>query len=383
MGIRASARVILGAVVSFGMLAMVPGVAFAAQPACGDTLMANTTLTADLDCSAYAGNALTLGKNGIKLNLGGHTLTGYTGDDTNAAVYTERKDTTITNGTIQDAGYSVYLYGAKGTTVSSLTLNAEAIASTKDLGVYVEYGVNNTVSHVTTNGQYYGIFLYGSASNSVSYNTTTADDIGIYSEYDSRDTFSHNTTHAPYGIYNDYSGGSSYLYNTTNGGAGDGMYIDCDDYGPATVIGNTSNNNGDEGIVTYYCYVDPPGAPEPTLVMGNTANGNASYGFYDYYSIGATFTKNTANSNGSDGFYFDYPGDHHITRNVAKHNTDSGIELADNYGIGYGVPADISRNVLKWNDYGIYANYAVPDGVCHGNTIRHNTTDDFFSVNCS
>ena len=129
--------------------------------------------------------------------------------------------------------------------------------------------------------------------------------------------------------------------------------------------------------------MDSPGAPAYSLVKGNTAKGNGHEGFDDYYSIGATFTRNTASNNSGDGLYFDYPGDHHITRNVAKHNGNAGIELADNYGTGYGVPTDISRNVLNANAYGIDAAYAVPNGVCHGNTVRHNTTANFYNVICS
>ena len=384
MGIRASARVILGAVVSIGMLAMVPNVVFAADPACGDVLATNTTLHADLDCSGYAGSALTLGAKAITLNLGGHTLTGYAGDDTYAAVdISGYKDTTVTNGTIANAGYGVYASHANRITLSSLTINAETGAFSDDYGVYMEYSAGSTISHLVVTGPYYGLYLYGNASGAVSNNTLTDDYSGTYTEYESRDTYSHNTTHAPYGFVDYYGGGNSYVNNNASGGISTGFYLYCDSYGAVTVTGNTANNNGDDGIYTEECYVDPPGSPATSLISGNTANGNGSDGFDDYYSIGATFTKNTANSNGSDGFYIDYPGDHHITRNVAKHNIDSGIELADNYGIGYGVPKDISRNLLKWNEYGIYAAYGVPNGVCHGNTVRHSSAANYFSISCS
>ena len=384
MGFRASARVILGAAVSLGMLAMVPGVAFAADPACGDTLTSNTTLHADLDCSGYAATALTIGAKGVTLNLGGHTLTGYTGDDTYAAIdISGYRDATVTNGTIANAGYGVHASHATRLTLSSLAINAETGAFTDDYGAYIDYSASDTISHVTVNGPYYGLYLYGDASTTVSNNTLTADGYGTYTEYDSRDTYSHNTTHAPYGFTDYYTGGNTYLNNNASGGSATGFYLYCSDYGPVTAIGNTANNNGSDGFYTEECYVDPPGAPEYSLIKSNTANNNGGSGFDDYYSIGATFTRNTAKGNGSDGMYFDYPGDQHITRNVASHNVNAGIELADNYGVGYGVPKDISRNVMKFNEFGIYAEYAVPNGVCHGNTVRHSTVANFFNVVCS
>ncbi len=379
---RRFGRAALGLLVAIGMLAAVPAAVFAAQPACGDTLTSNTTLNADLDCSGYAGTALTLGKNGITLNLGGHTLTGVAGDDSYVAVYTEYKNTTITNGTINDAGYGVEVAGTTGTTVSWLTINGDAAAST-DYGVYVEYGANNKFAHLTTNGQYYGMELYQSASNAIKNNTFTADEYGVYSEYETRDSFSNNTAHAPYGFYDDYGGGNSYSGNTASGGSETGFYMDCDEYGHVTMTGNTANNNGGDGFYTSYCYVDPPGAQHYSLIKGNTANGNGDSGFEDYYSVGATFTGNTANDNGDDGFYLDYPGDLHVTNNTAKHNSDSGIEMLDNYGVGYGSPASISGNVVKANDYGIYASEGVPNGVCHGNVVKNNTTSNIHGLVCS
>jgi len=43
----------------------------------------------------------------------------------------------------------------------------------------------------------------------------------------------------------------------------------------------------------------------------------------------------------------------------------------------------ISSNTLKFNNYGIYADFGVPDGLCHGNVIRHNTTAPTVAVNCT
>ena len=74
-------RMALSVILALGVLGAIPGVALAAQPSCGDTLYVNTTLTGDLDCSAYGGTALYMGKKGITLNLNGYTIWGFTGDD--------------------------------------------------------------------------------------------------------------------------------------------------------------------------------------------------------------------------------------------------------------------------------------------------------------
>jgi parallel beta-helix repeat protein len=167
------------------------------------------------------------------------------------------------------------------------------------------------------------------------------------------DVIAHNTAHGTGdGFYDDYGASQQWLNNTANGLGGYGFYLDCDEDGPTTVI-------------------------------GNTANGNGGIGFDDYYSVGATFSGNIAKNNSDDGFYFDYPGDIKINGTIARGNADSGIELADNYGVGYGVPKSISNNTVKGNNYGLYAGYGVPNGVCVGNVITNNTTANVTGANCT
>ena len=43
---------------------------------CGDLIVVDTTLTADLTCPAGTGTALTIDAAGITLDLGGHTISG-------------------------------------------------------------------------------------------------------------------------------------------------------------------------------------------------------------------------------------------------------------------------------------------------------------------
>ena len=364
------------------MLAAVPAAVFAAQPSCGDTLTVNTTLTADLDCSLSTGTALTLGANGITLNLNGHTITGPAGDDSYYGVYTTNNHDTITNGTIQDYGYGVVVSHAKNTAISWLTVIGEDPDS-NDYGIDVESSTNTSIMHNTVSGQYEGTYLYGNAVSTLTANDSTADYAAFYFEYDTSDVMSHNMAHGSYGFLDYYSGGQTYTSNTANGGSQTGFYLYCDDYGHITVIGNTANGNAGDGFYTAYCYDYPPARFVPSVIRGNVANSNGENGFDDYYSVGARFRGNTAKSNGSDGFYMDYPSLQRIVGNIANHNSSSGIELDNNSGSSYGQPVTISTNTLKYNNYGVYADLGAPDGICHGNFIRHSTTAASVGINCS
>jgi parallel beta-helix repeat protein len=371
----------LGVILGIGMLGAIPGVALAAQPSCGDTLMANTTLTGPLDCSGYGGSpVLTLGKNGITLNLNGYTLTGFTGDDSNIGIYSEKNNITITNGTVWGSDRNVYLYYSTGAVISWLTVNDEA-ADPNENGIEIDYGVGNKLKHNTVVSDQQGIYLYGGASNVVKWNEATAE-VAFLAKYDSKGMYAHNTAHGGYGFQDYYGGSSQYWYNTANGLTDDGFYLYCSEYGPVTAVGNTANNNGNDGFYTYECYVYPPGVPHLSLISGNTANDNGNAGFEDYYSIGATFSGNTARRN-ADGMYMDYPGDIRIMNNILRGNTDVGLELLDNYGTGYGIPKRISGNTIRGNDYGINASYGVPNGVCFNNTIFGNTSQNLIGVICN
>src|SRR5687767_8185206 len=96
-------RAVVGLIVALGMLGLVPGTVFAAQPVCGQVLMANTTLTGDLDCSAVNSDGLRLGKDGIVLDLNGYTIIGFAGaGDDRGAYPIDVNHTKVKNGTIRD-----------------------------------------------------------------------------------------------------------------------------------------------------------------------------------------------------------------------------------------------------------------------------------------
>jgi parallel beta-helix repeat protein len=365
-------------------------VAFAANPSCGDTLMASKTLSGDLDCSGYGGDALTFGKKGLTLNLNGYTIWGPAGDDSYNGVYTNyRKNVTVKNGTIANYNIGVYSYYTVGGIYKNLTINAEA-GDTNDEGVYVYYGADNTVHNVDVDGAQYGIDVEYSANNWVTNNTVTNsyDAFYFYVEQGDHVTGNHATNYSDEGFYDYESGNQVYQDNHADAGTAGGSYgfdIECDSYSTVKFMNNTATGNSSYGIYTYECYDDYAYSSfVPSQISGNTANDNTGGGFYDYYSLQAVYTNNTAKRNSDDGFYFDYPGGITFNGNVANKNGDDGVEFTDmGYG-SYGNPKSVKNNTANRNDeYGINAEYGI--GGATGNVALNNgnAPDNCYNIACN
>lgn len=383
-------RAALAVTVALGMLSVVPGVAFAAVPACGTTIMSNTTLTGDMDCTASGTDGIIFGKKGLTLNLNGYTIWGPVGDDGYNGVDTnDKKHTTIKNGTIRDFDTSVYLNQSVGGTVKNLTLIGDPADG--GTGVYVEYGTTNTLNNLTIMDQYYGFYMYYSANNWITNNDITGATYGLYGEYETGDHVINNYAESDYaGFYEDYGNMQWYEGNSANGAPDDadyGFYFYCDTYGLVTLINNTATGNDDYGFYTYYCYEDDNQAGGRSLFRGNVANDNddgegGGDGFYDEDSYYAVWKNNTAKRNGDDGFELDYPSFVNFTYNIANRNGDDGIDVNDNYS-WYNF-AKFANNKANYNDeYGIDADYGISGA--SGNIARHNgyAPDNCWNVDCN
>jgi nitrous oxidase accessory protein NosD len=91
-----------------------------ASIACGQTITEDTTLEEDLACPAEAASALVIAASNITLDLGGHTISGYT---PNTGVYTTgQSGLTIRNGVIEGFNVGVYIDSSNGVTVEDLTV---------------------------------------------------------------------------------------------------------------------------------------------------------------------------------------------------------------------------------------------------------------------
>jgi hypothetical protein len=373
----------VGALVAVGLLGAVPVAVFAAQPACGDTLTSNTTLTANLDCSGYSGDALTMGANRVVLNLNGHTITGNTGDDSYDGVETNGYNkTVIKNGTIANFGYGVDIEESNQTLVKNLTIVGDG---SDPYGIYAYQGVGNMIRNVHMTNVYYGLYATDGANLSLLNSTIDTTYDAVYTEYESQDLFQNNvitSSGADYGFYDDYGGSNRYIGNSVTGTSSYAFYLDCDSYGKVILTDNVASDNDGYGFYVYECYGDTttwaPGSG--SMISGNRAINNGDYGFYDYYSVNATWMYNVSNRNGEYGFYFDYPGGDIIKYNKANHNGSSGFDIEDNYGAGYYNVQVFSRNSANWNDgYGFYAGYGAPGKY---NTARHNADANCYDVAC-
>lgn len=295
--LTAKRLVALAAVVAGGLLALTPA-AQAADPSCGDTIHHSITLKHNLDCSSYLGDALTIDKDGVKLNLGGHTLTGPGGAaGTYSGVYNTEDDVTIKNGTIKNFYYNVYLYGGAKDVVTDVTFLLDGTRAydglyteyttggrfnhitTKnaDEALYIEYGSNNVIDHTTAIKCLYGVDIEEEAGSKATNNISkglSGVTYGIYDYENWKVTWSNNVVNGGYyGVYSDFPTKVKFSKITANKNSYTGFYVSGNDptggYS-ATVSNSTANNNGDYGIY----------AEDQVGGRGNRALGNDSYDCY-------------------------------------------------------------------------------------------------------
>ncbi len=370
-------RAVLGIALALGLLSVAPaGVMAGGQPSCGDTLFTNTTLTANLNCSGYFGDALEMGAHGVDLNLNGKTITGPAGDEGYDGVDTNGFNrTTIRNGTIRDYSTGVEVDGSNRTTVRYLKIDGEDANNAN--GIDNSNGVKNVFHHLTVTDVSTGVYTEHSAETVLRDSNVTAGDYGYYAYETTKNSVSNNVlTAGDYGVYEYRSHRNTYTGNRSNGGDF-GFYFNCEGFGKVNVNANTANNNGEGGIILNQCYVvdHPLDGYTGSRVVNNTANGN-SYGMASYESYNELWRGNTANDNDIEGFYFGSPSGHRIVENKALRNQD-GFYIEDNYS--YYDVATISNNIARNNDnFGFYANSAADsrDNVATGNGTN------CFNVDC-
>ena len=345
-----------------------------ANPACGATLTVSTTLTGNLDCSGYAGTALTLDA-GVTLNLGHHTLTMDSGE---TGVYSDANGATVTDGQISGSGGSseeVEFDDSSHDTASSLTLNGNGFGE----GVYLHYETAATIkSNTITDEGNDGIYMEYSASDLVSGNTITDSNYGIATDEDAHDEFTlnHVTNSGDTNYYDEDSDLNEFIGNTSTGGTY-GFYLYEDEYGAVIAKSNVESEAADEGFYLDYDYNDETYSAPYTVISGNKANNNTEYGFEDYESYDATYTGNSANGN-EYGFYLEYPARDTITGNTATGNTDEGFYLSENYEY-YNVLTFSTNKATSNGDYGLYADYGAPGKL---NTGSLNVPADCYDVVC-
>jgi parallel beta-helix repeat protein len=190
-----------------------------ANPVCGATITANTTLTANIGpCS---GTGLTIGKSGITLNCAGHTISG-SGD------------------------FGILLFGVSKVTVENCKVTGFLT------GIAVEDGSSNTLTKNTANNNKEvsgsggdGFFLYDASSTTLSGNTANSNTVFGFELYD--------------------SSGNTLSGNTANSNGVDGFSL-LRSSKSNTLTGNTANNN------KQYGYLDTSTSSSPGIPHWDTAN---------------------------------------------------------------------------------------------------------------
>ncbi len=283
----------VGATVLAGLLLLTPA-ARAADPHCGDTIHHDVTLHHNLNCSGDNADALTIDRDGVTLNLNGHTITGPGGAaGTYSGVYSTQDDVTIKNGTIKSFYYDVYVYGGARNVVTRLTLLLDGslaydglyteyatgsvfshnVAKNADEAFSVEYGSRNTVDRNKAVKSEYGIDVENETSTKVTNNTSrgiSGTTSGLYDYENFKVTWMNNVANGgDYGVYSEYPTKVRFVKGTTNGNSSDGVYIHYNDPSSAysATVSKSRANNNEVGMDAEY-HVGG---------RGNTALGNDSY----------------------------------------------------------------------------------------------------------
>ncbi len=198
-----------------------PAVAQAAGPSCGDTVTHDVKLHANLDCSGGGTAGLIVGKNGVTIDLGGHSITGAGGVDGYYGIDDESHDkVTVENGTIKNFYDDLYVYYGSQSRFSKLKLVSDDPGSYT--GAYVSGTGNDTLDHITSTDAYDSFYLEDNGSLHVSASKAMGYfDDGFYVSNDAGDRIANSyakgdpsVSTTSLGFY-DYEGsGNSYAHDT-------------------------------------------------------------------------------------------------------------------------------------------------------------------------
>ncbi len=365
---RLAAAILGSASLAAAGLAEFAAPASAATLTCGTTLTASVTLTRNLDCRHYNGNALTIEANGVVVNLNGHSILGPGASDGSYAVDDPGySDVTVKNGTISNFYVAAGFVGSAidyqtGIVVKNLdsTDNVPQLAYT----VYASYVNGASITHVSSSDAYSLAELSNAENSTVSFNRAVRDEYAFSDEFSFNDTWSHNTAVAAqqYGIY---------LYETTNDIvhankiSGPISYAISTDRTIGTHVTANTVGHAFNGIYS--------AADNGERIIRNSGT-HDGWGIYLYDAVSVTSSHNDF-GHGDIGIQAYYPGTLNLSSNVTSNNTEFGVFI---FATGGG-PVTLSGNRANHNAFGLYSMIAT-SGL--GNRARHNTKVNCFQVHC-
>jgi hypothetical protein len=260
---------------------------------CGQTVYKDVTLTEDLDCSAGGTNGLEVGKFGITIDLGGHSIIGAGGADGFEGIESDgRNQVTIRNGSIKLFKDGIFLQNASNHLIEDVHLVTDDPGNYD--GIHSTYGTGNTFSHVGVVNALHGIFLASGSGNVVEDSRLRYPTEGVHTENESSDLIRRNKTNGltvtTYAIHSDHDFGLRIRRNSSERGY-IGTYLNS----PTGVIvnGDQSTGNGKAGI---FIEGNAPESGFWAKVINSTAIANDEYGMYAQYGVESA--GNTAVKNG-------------------------------------------------------------------------------------
>ena len=273
------------ALVAVGLIAPSVAQAKAKAVTCGQVVKADLTLTKDLDCSTVDSGGLVVGKDGITIDLNGHTISGAGASALNEGIENEGHDeVTIRGGVITGFQDSLFFGNVAKNTVTKMKLRSGEPATSN--GISSTYGTGNRFIDNKFFSPNYGIVLANGSENEISGNTFKLPNRAVSSTNEAFDDISDNTS-VGFGLstYAFYSQGD---YRTTfENDVADGGYQGFIINKPQGVVlkGVEANENGYAGI-----YIDGPSTKDyvqgySAKVVKSTANDNDEYGIYAAFGI--------------------------------------------------------------------------------------------------
>lgn len=180
-------RAVLAAGLLFvGISVIMTEPAAAGHLACGSTLTSDVRLDSDLTCPAGA-PALNIGASGVSIDLNGHTITSDSLGGVASAIRSNGfSEVSVTDGTIVDYGFGIWLQGGQGHVIEKMRISNIGYAAivldgtddstvakndvvdsvNRQIGIFVA-GDGNLIERNSAAGFGVGISLIGSSSDNV------------------------------------------------------------------------------------------------------------------------------------------------------------------------------------------------------------------------
>jgi parallel beta-helix repeat protein len=329
-------RAVVLAVAAAALLAIGAGSALAKKPtttSCGQVITHNFHLRNDLvDCP---GPGLVIGRDHIRVDLGGHVIDGVNNPAADGIDNTGGFDNVIVrHGTVQQFQQGVHLVNASRNRLDRLKVQQTF------RGIEVESSDHTKVVHNRVTASFDGIHLVDSDTNRIGYNNVfgnTASAIVLITGSDGNKV-AHNKAHdnASWGITSDFSESNVYDHNRVfrNSIAGIEPF-----HGTNIRITNNTVWRNQIGIELF--------TTTGSLLRGNKVRYSVGDGIHTFMaSTGNRLVNNASHRNGDDGIDVEDAGNT-IRRNHANRNGDLGIFAAAGNVDGHGNTAHHNGNAAQ------------------------------------